>query len=390
MKICMITYSFYEMDPRVRRDSECLVNRGDAVDVICLRGEGREKHDRLSGVNVYRIQRRQGNEKHPIGYLKRLLYFFFLSAFTVTRLFLKKRYNLIQVRSYPDFEVFATFIPKLFGAMVVLNIHELVPEFYARKFGLHANHVVVRFLKWVEKISCRFVDHVITISDIWKNTLVRRSVPESKCTVVLTVPDPRVFKPIEYKDRSEIFTLMCFGKLTEYYGLDIAIKAIDIIRREVPSVKLEINAYDGPQRDALLKLIANLKLEKFVRFNITKLLPLDEYSELMRRADIGIDPRRGGVFAGEYLSSVVMNFFTTRIPVVVSRTKAYKIYFDESMVMFFEPDDYHDLARCIVELSNNPKERQELVKNADGFIKDHSWERYKKIYYELADDLCKS
>lgn len=388
MKICMITYSLYEMDPRVRREAESLASRGDAVDVICLRGEGAQKHDLLSGVDVYRIQRRD-DEKSAIDYLQNLLRFFFLSAFRVTRLSLKKRYDLIHVISYPDFEVFAAFIPRLLGARIVLNIHELNPEFYARKFGLRDEHIAVRLLKWVEKISCKFANHIITVSDIWKDTLVQRSIPESKCTVLLSVPDPQTFTPVKYKSESETLTIMCFGKLAEHYGLDLPIRAMDIVKQRVPSVKLEINAYDGPERDAILKLAEGLKVEELVQFSITKLRPLDEYSEMMHHADIGIDPRRGGMFVGETLSSVVLNFLATRIPAIVSRTKASQIYFDESMVMFFEPDDYHDLARCIIELCKDPEKRRELVENGDRFIQHHSWERYRELYFELLDNLCR-
>jgi glycosyltransferase involved in cell wall biosynthesis len=389
MKICMITYSLYEMDPRVRREAESLADRGDAVDVICLKGEDAEKYNCLSGVNVYRIQQRL-DEKRPIDYLRNLSRFFILSAAKVSRLFLKRRYDLIHVISYPDFEVFATLVPKLFGRKIVLNIHELNPEFCARKFGLSEKHIMVRFLEWVEKLSCGFADHVITVTDMSKEILAQRSIPESKCTVLLSVPDPKIFRPVRHKNKPETLTIMCFGKLSEHYGLDLPIRAMDIVvRQRVPSVKLEINAYDGPERNAIMKLTEDLKLEELVHFNITKLRPLDEYSEMMHNADIGICPRRGGVFVDETLSSVVLNLLTKRIPTIVSRTKASQAYFGESMVMFFEPDDYHDLARCIIELCNDPKKRQELVKNSDRFIKYHSWERYRGIYYELIDNLCR-
>lgn len=374
------------MDPRVRREAESLESRSDEVDVICLRGEGKEKYDCLRGVNIYRIQQRF-EEKRSIDYTRNILCFFFLSAFRVTGLFLKKRYDLIHVISYPDFEVFATFIPRLFGAKIILNIHELNPEFYARKFGLHNNHFVVRFLRWVEKISCGFADHIITITDMCKDILVGRSIPKSKCTVLLSVPSPNTFTPIKHRNKSKTITIMCFGKLVEYYGTDLLIRAMDIVRQHIPSVRLEVNAYDGPEHDAIMKLTKDLMLEEFVSFNITKLRPLNEYSEMMHNADIGVDPRRSGLFMNESLSSVILNFITTRVPTIVSRTKGSQAYFDESMVMFFEPDNYQDLARCMIDLCNNPKKREELVRNEDSFIKEHSWERYRKIYYKLIDNL---
>ena len=36
MKICMLAYTFYETDNRVRRYAEALSGRGDSVEVISL------------------------------------------------------------------------------------------------------------------------------------------------------------------------------------------------------------------------------------------------------------------------------------------------------------------------------------------------------------------
>jgi len=44
------------------------------------------------------------------------------------------RYQLIHVHSVPDFLVFAAIVPKLLGTPVVLDIHDVLPEFYASKF----------------------------------------------------------------------------------------------------------------------------------------------------------------------------------------------------------------------------------------------------------------
>ena len=38
-KICMVAYTYYERDPRVRRDAEALIEAGYAVDVVALRDD---------------------------------------------------------------------------------------------------------------------------------------------------------------------------------------------------------------------------------------------------------------------------------------------------------------------------------------------------------------
>ena len=112
MRICMLAYTFYEMDNRVKRYAEALANRGDDVDVISLRQDGQSAHDIQKGVNIYRIQKRTFNEKGKLSYLYRLSKYFIRSSFFLTKRHLKSPYDLIHVHSVPDFEVFATWLAK--------------------------------------------------------------------------------------------------------------------------------------------------------------------------------------------------------------------------------------------------------------------------------------
>jgi hypothetical protein len=130
----MLAYTFYDADNRVRRYAEALVKRGDQVDAIALARPGQPSFEVIQGVQVFRIQKRVIDEKGPVSYLIKLLLFFVRSAWLVTKRHWREPYAIIHVHSVPDFEVFATFIPRLMGARVILDIHDIVPEFYASKF----------------------------------------------------------------------------------------------------------------------------------------------------------------------------------------------------------------------------------------------------------------
>ena len=138
-RVCMLVYSFYETDNRVIRYAETLAKRGDQVDVIALRKKGQPYTEVLNGVRVFRVQEREKNEKKSLDYLARLSRFFFRSGVLVTKKHLQAPYDLIHVHSVPDFEVFAALVPKLLGAKIILDIHDIVPEFYASKFKRHSS-----------------------------------------------------------------------------------------------------------------------------------------------------------------------------------------------------------------------------------------------------------
>ena len=61
--------------------------------------------------------------------------------YEVSRRHLREKYDLIHVHSVPDFLVFTAWLPKLTGTPVILDIHDILPEFYASKFGLDPSSV---------------------------------------------------------------------------------------------------------------------------------------------------------------------------------------------------------------------------------------------------------
>lgn len=387
MKVCIIYYTFYQFNPTFIREAESLVERGDEVDVICLRTDKDKLFERVKKVNVHRIMERRFDEKGPFQYLCRLLRFFILCILLVTKLHRKKRYNVIHVTSPPDFMVFTCIIPKLLGAKVILDIHDIVPEFYQRKFFVTNSHPLVVCLKFIEKLSTAFADHVFTVTEIWKNKLSERSVTESKCSVLLNTPDRNLFyKKNTGRDsvQSE-FRLLYHGALREHFGVETAVRAMERITKEIPKVRLDIYGI-GHQRDYLCQIAKEMRLSKWIKINDP--VPFDAVPDIIGQCDVGIVPTRDGVFAGEALSVKSLEYIAIQVPIVISRTLVSQYYYDDSMVMFFEPGNPNDLARAVIELYSNPDKIKELVRNEGKFNKKHNWEHYKKIYHGVIDNLC--
>jgi glycosyltransferase involved in cell wall biosynthesis len=61
----------------------------------------------------------------------------------------------------------------------------------------------------------------------------------------------------------------------------------------------------------------------------------------------------------------VLEYITMGLPVISSRVKAVEDLFDDSAILFFEPGNAEQFARCALELFDNPARREELVRNAD-------------------------
>ena len=265
-KICMLAYTNYESDNRVRRYAEALVKRGDRVDVICVAmNDNPLGWEEISGVGVNRIQRRRRDEQHKWAYAWRLLRFAASAAVLLRRRQMRIGYDLIHVHNVPDFLVFSAWYPKLAGAKVILDIHDIVPELFASKFTDGKETLTFRLLKRVEKASGSFADHVIVSNHLWYKTLISRSVPDQKCSVFVNHVDPGVFqKRIRTRDDGK-FIVLFPGSYQWHQGLDIGITAFARVKQSVPLA--EFHFYGGGTEEPNLRQLADeLGLNGSVKF----------------------------------------------------------------------------------------------------------------------------
>ena len=388
IRVCMIAYSFYETDNRVMRYAETLARRGDHVDVLALQRDGLPREEVLDGVHVSRLQRREVNEKGKFSYLGRIAQFLFRAMYHVSARHLHQKYDLIHVHSVPDFLVFAAWLPRIAGTPVVLDIHDILPEFYSSKFGTRPDSLLFRFLQRVERVSGRFSRHVIVANHIWQERLLSRSIEPGKCTVVLNSPDRSIFTR---KDGTPAengrFSILYPGSINWHQGLDVAIGAFGKISSQVPHVDFHIYG-EGPLKQDLLALVQRLNLEDRVFFH--KPIALREIAKIIRTADLGVIPKRKDNFGNEAFSTKILEFMAVGVPVVVSDTMVDKYYFDNSIVRFFQAGDEEDLARCLLDLIRNPEGRRRQAEQASRFIDKNDWTSKQHEYLELVDGIVAS
>ena len=385
-RIGMITHSYYESDNRVMRYAEALAQRGDEVEVMALRRNADQKADEImNGVRVIRLQQRaQKSEQKQSSYLFPLIRFFFKSMLTLSQRHLRMRYDMVHAHNLPDFIVFAAWLPKLTGAAIILDIHDLVPEFYCNKFNARRNSLPVSTLQFIERMAARFANHVIISNHLWLDKFTSRSAPASKCSVFINHVDPRVFssRPRTRQDDRQI--ILFPGGLQWHQGLDIAIRAFATITQKLPKAEFHIYG-DGNQKEILVNLAKELGLNGKVKF--FEPLPSRQLANVIANADLGVVPKRADSFGNEAYSTKIMEFMSMGIPVVISSTKIDRYYFDNTVVRFFESGIPEALANAIIEILTDHNARQSMTKCASDYAFHNSWDIHKKRYLELVDSI---
>jgi glycosyltransferase involved in cell wall biosynthesis len=84
----------------------------------------------------------------------------------------------------------------------------------------------------------------------------------------------------------------------------------------------------------------------------------------------------------------VLEYAAMGIPIIASRLKVIEDLFTDSALLFFDPGNVYQFARCVLELFASPARRDELVRNADAvFVRMHPWSDKQRAYFNLLNRL---
>ena len=386
-RVAMISHSVYTTDNRVRRYAESLAARGDRVDVFAL---GQQRHPSnqqiIEGVHVFAVQERAAKrQRSKLTYLWPLLRFLVVTSIRLTARHFRRPYDIVHVHNIPDFLVFAAWYPKLTGVPVILDIHDIVPEFFASKFHTRSTGFTRTLLIWMERASAAFADRVIIANHLWLEKYAQRTGLNGRCTVFINHVDARLFRRIRRTRQSSRQIVLYPGGLQWHQGLDIALRAFKEVASDLPVVEFHIYG-DGSAKESLVRLTNDLGLNDRVCFFEPR--SAREIATIMASADLGVVPKRADSFGDEAYSTKIMEFMAVGVPVIVSSTKVDRYYFNDSIVRFFEPGNPDALAREMLTLLRDDELRRRMTSQALKYAATHCWENRESDYLRLVDSMC--
>jgi len=389
-RLCIVVQSFYDADARVRRKAEALVAAGYSVDALALRPPQGKKHYVLNGVNVHTLS--LGKQRGTLArYVFEYAAFFVWTFLRLPFLMRRRRYAVIDVNTLPDFLIFAAVPARWMGAKLILDMHEITPEFYVSKYGIAQDSWIVRLLKYQEKISFNFADHVITINEPIQHLLAARGLPRSKSTIIMNAADEARFGATANSSPDwnptilpAKFVMMYHGTLTKIYGLDIAIEAFGRANQDMPGAELWILG-SGPEAAALARLAEQLGLSSKVK--LLGQVSLVEIPAWLNQCTIGVLPIRRDVFLDFAFPNKLPEFIITGKAVIVSRLKAIRHYFSEEALAYFEPNCPADLAKQMVRLYRDSGLRDRLTFQATKEYAAIRWDPMKQRYLALMEEM---
>ena len=381
----------YPRDVRVRREALALVEAGYQVSVIAPRGKSEPWAENVEGVYTYRYPAppdAQGFLGYVIEYGYSLVAAYFLTFFV----WLRRGFDVIHAHNPPDTIVFIAMWYKFVGKRFIFDHHDVSPEMYWERFRGEGNSTVHRILMWMERVTFKFVDHVIATNASHKQIAVERGkVPEERISIVRNGPDLNRLRIVDPDPelRSKAGTIIAYvGVMGVQDGIEYFLRAAhhlihDLDRPDFYCVMIG----RGDAFDYLQGVNKELGLESHVWF--PGYISDEDLVSYLNTADIGVDPDPSNDFNDRCTMIKMTEYMALQIPIVAFDLPEHRVTADGAAI-YATPNEELDFAKKIAYLMDHPEEREKMGKIGRERIETKlSWEHQSRILLEAYETVFK-
>jgi glycosyltransferase involved in cell wall biosynthesis len=242
--------------------------RGWQVDLCCADYPGGGPRGRIEGVEIHRSGHwTVANLTVPP---------------LVRRLLRRNRYDLIV----EDINKIPFFTPLYAGRVPVVAV---VPHLFGATVYRETNALAATYVYAAESLIPRVYRHCEfeVISPSTRDDLVTRGLDPARITTIYCGLDHQRLTLADPPARSDTPLLVSWSRLRRYKSLDVAIRAFDLVQKEMPEARLLIMGR-GPDEQRLRALTAKLGLDDKVEFRGFQ--PWDELVRTLHRCQVFLNP----------------------------------------------------------------------------------------------------
>ncbi len=385
-RIAILVHAVFPGDPRVRRQSDALLDAGYEVDVICLRRPGEPIETVENGVRVRRIP----IDRTFVGFAGHLVEYLAFTAAATWRLALehrRRRYALIQVATPPDFLVLAALPERWRGVPVLLDLHEDMPAFFRDRFAHPLLWPMRPLVGAVTRGSAALADEQITVHEPLRELALARGVPPERIGVVMNSADPRLFDPSRHPRRAfmadGVLRLVHHSNFQRIYGLDRAITALAGIRPDLPW-RLDVYG-DGPWRAQNEAAIERAGVAD--RVTLHGRVAMDDLPRLLADADVGLVPSVDEPYLHLSLSTKLLEYAVMGVPTIATDLRTFRHHFTDAALRYVPGDDPAALATAVEALAADPEGTVAMGLEAQRQAAAYDWSVQKARYLEIVERL---
>lgn len=385
-RVAIVVHAVVPGDPRIRRQSDALVDAGYEVDIICLRQPGEPATDTDGPIRIVRLPVNRSFIGFA-GHIAEYLAFTAMATWRLAREHRRRHYDLVQVATVPDFLSFAAIPEKLGRVPLLLDLHEDMPEFFRDRFSAPMLRPLLPLVTAAAKASAAVADRLITVHEPLRQLSIARGVARDKIDVVMNSADGRLFDPARHDRRAFMadgeLRLIHHSNFQRIYGLDVAIDGLSRIR---PGLRWRLDVYgDGPWRPQIEAAIARTGVGD--RVHLHGRVAMDDLPRLLAAADIGLVPSLPEPYLEYSLSTKLLEYAAMGVPTIATDLATFRRHFTDDALRYVPGGDLDALARAVEELADSPDRAVAMGTEAQRQAAPYAWESQKARYLEIVASM---
>jgi PEP-CTERM/exosortase A-associated glycosyltransferase len=289
---------------------------------------------------------------------------------------------------------------------MVYEIRDLWENASVDRGRFRAGSPLYRLARGLDSYVLRNADAVVTICDLLKNELAPRAGGPGKVHVVANGVDAESFRPTEpdeqLKQRWNLGgkkVILYAGTFQPYEGLDLLVRAMPEVARQVPGAHLVIvggsagfagkSGSSSAEEQLLLSAVRESGAVDHVTF--TGRIPHSDVKGMYALADLMCYPRRSTLTTALTTPLKPLEAMAMAKPVIASDVPPMRELVTDAVTgLLFKAGDFQDLAKKCVTLLSDASLRKRLGDGArEWVLRERQWaslvSAYRGIYESLAE-----
>lgn len=385
-RVAIVVHAVVPGDPRVRRQSDALLDAGYEVDIFSLRREGEAARESDGRLRIVRLPIDRWFSGFA-GHLAEYLAFAMMAAWRLGLEHRSRRYDLVQVATVPDFLGFAALPEKLGGVPLLLDLHEDMPEFFRDRFAHPLLRPLIPVADATARASASVADELITVHEPLRQLSIGRGIDPERISVVMNSADDRLFDPSKHARRAfmadGLLRLIHHSNLQRIYGLDVAIEGLVTID---PAIRWRLDVYgDGPWRPEVEAAIERTHTHD--RVTLHGRVPMDDLPRLLAGADIGLVPSLPEPYMEYSLSTKLLEYAAMEVPIIATDLATFRHHFTDAAMRFVPGNDPNAIGRAVESLARDPAAATAMGREAHRQAAAFDWDVQRRRYLEVVERL---
>ncbi len=373
-------------------ECQALRHGGYDVSVICPKGPGDPSRQTIDGVEIYKYRPARQAEGLA-GYAVEFAYSWLWTALLSLVVWRRRPFQVLQACNPPDTYWLLARFWRSRGVRFVFDQHDLNPELFLSRFGSPRTvkeHALHRALLWLERMTYRTADRVISTNESYKRIAVSRGGFAGRhVTVVRSGPDTRVMRPVYPSAGSAKqvrFSLAYLGIM----GPQDNVEAILDIMQELVHVRgrtdVEATLLGFGDRLEHLKQDSSARgLSNVVAF--TGRADKDMIAEHLSRSDVGLCPDLKTPLNDVSTMNKTMEYMAYALPSVSFDLVETRVSGGDA-VLYVPSGDVVAFADAVERLIDDDDFRGEMALRArERVAKELDWRPQAKAYVHVFDEL---